>query len=345
MSLSKLAQAIEDTERFYIFTHRDPDGDALGSAGALLELLTLLGKKAWFILEKPLPSAYTRLLDFQKIAVIRPDQERCALLPGMDGSVDARTLVIGVDYHDPLRLAELKELMDPLGPLAKGPKIARAIIDHHKPLSIDPEVDYQVIDPAASSCGALIYQLFTQMRVEITLQAARCLYWAVVCDTAKFSSQATSSKDLEIAAECLKKGVEVASLELELAERFEISHVQRALKALLKAKSSLQDTFWIIKLEFDHVQKAGTGALRWIHSIMPGLKEPIVWVVVLEESPGRWRFSARSRKEVNLGDLFLEFGGGGHGAAAGATVDLDPDIVLYKLETHLQSQGLVSWKE
>jgi phosphoesterase RecJ-like protein len=345
MSFHQLAQAIQKTERFYIFTHRDPDGDALGSAGALLELLTLLGKKAWFILEKPLDPSYARLLDFQKIVVIHENQESCSLLPGLERDLEepessVPTLVIGVDYHDPLRLAELKRLMDPDGPLAPSKTVSRAIIDHHKPVFLDPEIDFKIIDPSTSSCGALIHDLFVEMDVEITLQAARCLYWAVVCDTAKFSTQATSSRDLEIAAKCLKIGVEVSTLQSQLEERFEMSQVKRALQALLKATSYLEDKFWMIQLSFDAYQKAGTGALRWVHSVMPGLKEPVAWLVALEEFPGRWRLSARSRKDVRLGELFAEFGGGGHGAAAGVTIEGNPEAVIERLRFHLE-KGLL----
>lgn len=337
MSFSLLAQAINRCERFYIFTHRDPDGDAIGSAGALLELLRLLGKPAWFVLEKPLDPAYSLLVDFSRVAVIHSAEGCCSLLPGMDLDPQIPTLVIGVDYHDPLRLAELKELMRPGAPLAVSKTLSRVIIDHHKPTFVDPEVSCMVIDPTVSSCGALIYQLFKELNIEIPLQAARCLYWAVVSDTAKFSIQSTSSNDLEIAADCLKKGVEVSSLHLQLEERFEMSQVQRALKAMLTARSNFKSLFWIVELTFDPVQKAGSGALRWVHSVMPSMKEPVVWLVMLEESPGQWRFSARSKKDLRLGEFFSSYGGGGHGAAAGAIITSDPASVVTKLTAHVEN--------
>ncbi len=59
----EIKKIIHQNHNFILTTHVNPDGDGIGAACALTELLLHMGKKVRFICDSPIPSKFS-FLDF-----------------------------------------------------------------------------------------------------------------------------------------------------------------------------------------------------------------------------------------------------------------------------------------
>ena len=71
ITLNEAAAQLAAHDRILILSHQSPDGDTLGSAGALCLGLAKLGKQARFVCSDPIPEKY----DYMLSAVPAPDFE------------------------------------------------------------------------------------------------------------------------------------------------------------------------------------------------------------------------------------------------------------------------------
>ena len=63
--LQQAAKLLLEAEKVMIFTHRRPDGDALGSSFGLKYFLESQGKKADVFIPDPIPHRHTKLFSGQ----------------------------------------------------------------------------------------------------------------------------------------------------------------------------------------------------------------------------------------------------------------------------------------
>src|SRR5437868_3829999 len=139
---SGIAATLRTARQVAVITHIHPDGDAVGSAMALVRILRHLGVAAHPILPDALPHNF-QFLD--------PEDETCVA-----GDPRAEHRIAGADVIavvDVSRSDRLGRLMQPV--LAAAGR--RICIDHHA--DGDFPAHEQVVDPAASSTGELVYQL------------------------------------------------------------------------------------------------------------------------------------------------------------------------------------------
>ena len=87
MTLNECAQFLQERDNFCILTHRRPDGDTLGSAGALCRGLRLAGKQAWILNNPEAAPKYAPLIRDLTVEAVAAD----AVLV----SVDVAVLVLG----------------------------------------------------------------------------------------------------------------------------------------------------------------------------------------------------------------------------------------------------------
>lgn len=316
---------------FLIFTHREPDGDAIGSCAALVRLLERLGKRSYVVLEKPLDPQFEEILPSSKIFIYNTAFNPLTINLNEVG-------VFWIDFQDSIRLGVCQELfLHGLGS-SEGKLVNRKIcvIDHHTPRAGRALKYCEFIHPQASNCGVLIYQIFKKLGVTLDIASSKALYWAVASDTLQFSVQNTHPLDLEVAAECLKKGVKPAKLHLILNERFEPRTAFIAVKLFQLAKINTAGNCLTIVADKSLVISGGAAIIRFIHQIMPKIAGVKAWVVAIEEATDVWRLSARSLNDIQLGTFFQKYGGGGHSAAAGASMSGDIDHVLREFEQHCE---------
>lgn len=187
----RVLDALLAARRVVVTGHVKPDGDALGSALALVGFLRDAGRDALAVGIEPLPES---LLFLEGAGSILPADRYVPL----DGD-----LLCLVDCAAPQRIhARLRPYCE---------KLPLAIIDHHWPTAPYPtEAVYAV--PDYSSTSELVYDLSRIAGWPLTHPIAEALWTGIATDTNRFSYPCTRPSTLRCAAELLEKGAVRAQL-------------------------------------------------------------------------------------------------------------------------------------
>ena len=293
MTRSECAAYLRERDGFLILNHRRPDGDAAGCAAALCLGLRALGKQAWVL---PNPDMTERYLP---------------LFAGLHAAADDRPeTVVALD------LAEESILQVNAGAWAGRVQLC---IDHHPSNAGYAERNY--VDPGAAACGELVYFLLLELGVPVDPAIARALYIAVSTDTGCFRYKNTTPQTLRVGAALLEAGAPI--------------DLNRTLFMKKSRGRLLLESRMIAGLEFFQAGEADIAAvslqdledcgvteedLEDIASVAGSVRGVELSVTLREVEAGSWKVSVRTGQYSNASLVCAEFGGGGHGMAAGCTV-------------------------
>jgi len=284
-----------------ITTHYSPDGDAVGSELALAEFLGRLGARAHIINQDPIPRIYRFL----------------------EGTDAARTY--SPADNEVIRTADVIFLLDVsawnrIGSPAEALRVSaatRVCIDHHT--TNDGIADFDVVDPAASATGELIYDMLAAFDASISGAMARALFVAVATDTGWFRFANTSARVFEIAADLTRRGALPAELYACVHERLRWERLALLGRGLAEMHSAADGR--IIWTAFTREMFQQTGAdsedVEGIIDLLRTTGGIDIAILFREDADGSIRVSLRSKNEADVSELAEKFGGGGHARAAG----------------------------
>ncbi len=294
-----LDDIIKSSKKILLLSHVNPDGDTLGSMCAMYSMIYNRFKiKADMNVVSNIPFNYTFLPNIN-LAQRYYDQSL------------VYDLVITLDVAAIDRVRDAKIFFDK----AK----CTVNIDHHK---TNPGFgDYQLIDPNASSCGEVLYDYFKENNWEITSDAAKCLYTAIMTDTGNFRFENTNAKVFRAVAELVEKGANPTVLYKKCYETKTKNFVMFQNYCVNKAEF-LNDN----KIAFTTVYKkdlekfqAGDDYTDGIAETLRAIDSTEVAFVVKEVDTKLTKVSMRSKK-LDVAQICSLFGGGGHTFAAGCTI-------------------------
>ncbi|MHB0913406.1 MAG: DHH family phosphoesterase [Armatimonadota bacterium] len=299
--LSEAARIIADSGSFFLAGHTSPDGDCLGSICALTIALSRLGKSVTPVSVDGVPDAYSFLPAVDRIQSRVPE-----------GEFDAAIIV---DSDRPDRLGPSEEV------LARCRRLI--VIDHH--LDGQWTAGVQLIDNRSASCGEIVYELLRELGVALDQEIAECIMTAVVTDTGSFRFSNVTPSTLRVAAEL----VEAGALPGKVAHAVYEARTPSATKLLGLALSKLTVTdggrIAYAAITRADMEAAGSddseseGIVNFVRSIR-GVDVGILFRETLE---GTVRVSLRSNDGLDVSQVARAFGGGGHKAAAGCTVEAE----------------------
>lgn len=294
-----LDDIINNSKKILLLTHVNPDGDTLGSMCALYSMIyKRFKKKADMSVVSNIPYNYKFLPNIE-LAQRYFDQSL------------VYDLVITLDVAAIDRVRDAKIFFDK----AK----CRVNIDHHK---TNPAYgDYNLIEPDASSCGEVLYNYFKKNNWEITQDAAKSLYVAIMTDTGNFRFENTSSHSFRAVAELVEKGANPNILYKQCYETKTKNLVMFQNYCVNKAEF-LNDN----KIAYTTVYKkdlekfnAGDDYTDGIAETLRAIDSTEVAFVVKEVESKLTKVSMRS-KHIDVARICEQFGGGGHTFAAGCTI-------------------------
>lgn len=300
----EIKDIISQKNNFLFTTHVNPDGDGVGSASALIELLLALGKKVRFVSDNPIPSKLAFLDHHGLMSVYSERQETPEVL-------------IVLDTHK-------KERIGRLGHFADNPIVTTIWIDHHPISNSMPNT--ALIDPHSCAVGEMIYQLFKQFNLPLNLKAATGIYTSIVCDTGRFCYSSTSRVAHQIAEECIRMGVDPDAMYSRLFQHVSLNQMKVYACALQKMETHLDNRVVIQQICLDDWKQLGGEPfdlehmdLDYIHDFNKTI-EDVDCTVLLRELPRKQvRVSIRCNMDMDMGQLLCSLGGGGHSRAAGVT--------------------------
>ena len=296
----EIREALRGCHRRLVVSHLRPDADALGST---------IAAALWLRDEGHDVTAWNEDGMLEKFSFL-PSSELVTKPPAHPVSFDA---VLALDTSVKKRLGILVEAV------ASAP--LWICIDHHK--SNEGFADLNLIDPSRPATGQILAEAFISSDITITLEMASNLFAAISTDTGSFQYQGTSAGTFEIAADLIRRGVNVAELSRSLYENQPRRRLELLRHALMHARFTCNDRIASFSLTMADVAVLGVipedneGIIDNLRSV-----EGVKAAAFFEELPeGKVRLSLRSKDpSFDACGLCAQFGGGGHPMASGARI-------------------------
>ena len=296
------AQRMREGRNFLITSHRNPDGDALGSGLALERLLRSMGKQAKMQVRDGFNRSLYNIPGASDVAVTDT-------LPG--------------DYPDAYDAVFTMEC--PGSGEDRLSRAARSVvnIDHHLGNTMYGEINY--LDIEAPSVGEMVMQLNRNyLHLPLDRETATALYVSLATDTGFFRYHNTTLRAFEAAEELVRAGVVPGDVSLWINE----SASRGSIKLLGLCLTTLQvtPTGKIATLELPKRFFVEAGAdpedTEGIVNYGRMIDGVLVSALLKEIDDKSTRVSMRAKPGIDVQAVAAMFGGGGHKAASGCTVPL-----------------------
>ena len=237
-------------------------------------------------------------------------------------------LFIALDCADASRLGFSYSLFE------KATK--KCCVDHH--ISNVGYGDENYIVPEASSTAELVYRLIDKSM--ITKEIAECLYLGIVHDTGVFQYASTSPETMEAVADLMHKDI-CPSLIIDKTY-YEKTYAQNKIlgKALLDSQLLLDNKCIVSSITRETMDEFGVipKDLEGIVSQLRVTKEIEVAIFIYELDENEYKVSLRASGDVNVSQVAVTFGGGGHVKAAGLTMTGTIPEIIAKLTAEIGKQ-------
>ena len=297
-TLDNILDEINKAESIVILTHENPDGDAIGTGLALYHSLKQMGKNPDIIIP-----AYPRNFGF---------------LPGTseikkESNIEKYDLAIAVDC------ATIK-MLNGFASYFEDAKV-KIEFDHHGKNAMF--ADYNIVDQVSPACAQILVSSFEYLNIDITKDIATCLLTGIITDTGGFKNSGITTETFEFAGWALSKGVNLSnvyrqSMMIITPTKFEM---QKIAMDRLEFFEAGKIAFTYITKEDDEKVGIEPGDHDGIVEIGRNIKGVEVSIFIHEKENG-FKASLRSNDYVDVSEICMLFGGGGHIKAAGATINM-----------------------
>lgn len=304
IDVKKCASLLREFDDYLILTHRNPDGDTLGSAFALKRALALLGKKSM-----------VRCIDelHHKFSYLWAD---------IDNTDIEYDKIIAVDVADKKLLGEEFERL-------YGENVWLCI-DHH--MSNREYAENLLLEDRAAA-AVVIYEVICELGVEITPEIASCVYTGLATDTGCFMFSNTTPTVHRIAAEVMEKGADYMLINRLMFETKTLSYLKLEQMAVSSIESHFEGRCAIMTITRKMFEESGSSSSECdgIAALPRSIEGVQIGVTIRERHNGTYKVSLRTVEPYDAAKICANFGGGGHNSAAGCDFDCPLENVKAKL--------------
>lgn len=314
--MNKIVSELKGAKTVAIAGHVRPDGDCIGSCMAMYNYIQKYFSDIHVdVYLEEIPEVFSFIKSTNKIK--NTYEENIVY-----------DVFIALDASDRERLGEADKYF------SAGKKTI--CIDHHISNLGFAMVNY--IYPEASSTSELVFELLEEDKIDSYI--AESIYTGIVHDTGVFQYSNTSEKTMNIAGKLMSKGIDFSKI---IDDTFyKKTYVQNQIlgRALLESillldgkcivsgiRNKEMDFYGVSSKDFDGI----VNQLR----ITDGVECAIF---LYETGNQEYKVSMRSSDRVNVSDIALYFGGGGHRKAAGCTMVGTLHDVINNITGHIEKQ-------
>jgi Exopolyphosphatase-related proteins len=302
---ARFAEIVRSHERFLLVSHVRPDCDALGSELGMAGVLESLGKRVRIVNGQATPPNLAFIDPAKRIGVIHQTVQPAEL-------ADIQVLII-------LDTSAWQQL-GPMSDFIRAFASKRLVIDHH--VSADDLGAEDFKDVQAEATGRLVVEAAEALGVKLNAAMATPLFAAVATDTGWYRFGSASAVTYRTAARLIEAGANPAAIYRDLYEQDTLGRVRLRGVILSRVTAELDGRLahtYVLKDDF-----AQTGSLpsdtEDVINMALAIKGTEVAVIFVEQGSGGFKISFRSRSQVDCSQIAERFGGGGHKAAAGASL-------------------------
>jgi bifunctional oligoribonuclease and PAP phosphatase NrnA len=294
-----IRQLLADSRRVLIVSHIRPDGDAVGSQLGLGLALANAGKEVRMALADGVPSNFRHLEGTQKVHRGAPPEP----LQHFD-------LVATVDCSDLQRTGGIL-----------GDRKPDLNIDHHI-TNLNFGV-VNVVEPEEAATAVIIAKYLEEWGLRFNQAIAAALLTGIVTDTLGYRTSNMSPAALRISAMLMEHGADLPDLynRALINKSFEAAKFWGMGLGKLQRDERLNGS---LRLAWTSLSLADRQAAGYpgnddadLINVLSTIDSDVV-VIFVEQKNNHVKISWRSRPGIDVSQIALQFGGGGHPAAAGA---------------------------
>lgn len=307
----KIWKQIDHSKKILLHCHPGPDGDSIGSSLAFYHVLKNMGKD---------------------VMVIQGDNSiprNLATIPGADKISPQNIFQIDLNQFDLFIINDSSSVkqISRLGDLKLPKKLTTIVIDHH--LSSEKFAKINLVLPKYPATCQILFDLFQLKKIKITPKIAACLFIGLYTDSGGFKYINTTYKTLAIASALAKIYPKFTQLVFELENNDEPDRLKFISVLLSSIEHYFSDHVALASISYKQIQslKFNPQTLNNYSEIPNMLKSVVGWDIALtmvEIQPDVVKISLRTRdsKTYDLAKIAVATkAGGGHRAAAGATLN------------------------
>lgn len=313
----------KEPKKIVFVSHKNPDGDAVGSTLALSKIYKKLGHQVQVILPNGIPSFI-------------------AWMPGTENvyryDLQNKQSKKALDNADVVFLLDFNALHRVGSDMQKGLEAFQGdfiMIDHHQEPDDIAMVTYS--DTSICSTCQMVYNYLETMELLnlIDPEVSTCIYTGIMTDTGSFKFPSTTSTTHRIIANLIDKGAKNSDIHNQVFSNNSYSRLQLLGKALtnLKVIEDCKTAYITLTQEelnqYNYVRGDTEGVVNYALS----LKGIVLAAIFIEDKDqGIIKISFRSKGSFSVNQFARSyFDGGGHDNAAGArsTLSLDDTIAKF----------------
>ncbi len=304
--LDQATRMLATRQKIVVFSHRNPDGDAVGSSLGLQHYLRDQGHECTVIL----PSGYPEFLGFL------PEVESVVIYD--DALEQARRFIAEATLFFLLDFNSLDRI-DKMGEELADDRRPRIMIDHH----LYPEAVAEVMfsNPARSSTCEMVYEFIEGLghRSAVSKNVSDCLYTGILTDTGGFK-YSTSPDLFRTVAKLLEAGTDAYKIADHVWNNMSEKQLRLLGHCLANRMELLPEyrtgLIYLTKQDYEDfdIQRGDTeGIVNYV------LRMPELMIAAfIHEQPTIVKLSLRSKGTMDVQQICKAlFRGGGHRNAAG----------------------------
>jgi len=314
----KILEAIKAANNILLHCHPSPDPDSVGSALAMKFALEGMGKNATVIRgDSEIPQAFMHFPGADTIVpknFFEVDLSQFDLFIIQDATLDRVSSVARVAFPETLTLIN---------------------IDHHASNTGGAKID--LIEPTYPATAEILFDLFHIWKLPISHDIAANLFIGIYTDTGGFKYTDTTAHTFEAAGELAKIVPDFPRLISDMENSNTLESLSFEALALSSVQTFLGGALGLSIVSYDVLKNKAIPPLGVSGAVVSAkLRTVKEWKVsgsLIENEPGHIKVSMRSKDgdRYDVSKLAVALGGGGHKAAAGATLTMPLPEAIEKI--------------
>lgn len=316
----------EKQQNIIIVSHRNPDGDAIGSSYALYNYLIKLGHKVNVVIPNSYPQFLNWIPGIKNTLVFEWHKKKCIEL------FKSCNILFTVDFNDLKRIKEFEQYLMPT-------KSFKVLIDHHP--NPGNFANLSIADTKVSSSAELVYLFLKELGHNefFDKEIAECIYTGIMTDTGCFSFNSSQKQTFEVMGELLEYGLDKDKVYSMVYNNYSYDRM-KLLGYCLDEKMVYFPEYnaAYISLSQEDMKKHNfrVGDSEGFVNIPLSIKG-VKFSVLFTEKENIVKVSLRSKGDFAVNTIASEyFDGGGHANAAGGESNQNMEKTIAKFEEILE---------
>lgn len=310
--IQEIQRILKVSKQVVLVSHRNPDGDALGSTLGLKWIFDSIHTfKTTVVVPDAKPDFLQFLPGFDDVLVFEKEKDHTTEL------IASCDVLFCLDFNHPSRTGDMEKLIE-----ARSAQGQSVMIDHHQQPA--PFVQFIGSDTRASSTSEMVYHFSQMLGVQdrLSKEAATCLYTGIMTDTGSFRFSATSPETHRVAANLLASEIQHWTIHEHIFNQNKLSKLQlwgEVFSSRLFQIEALGVSYMVADADLLAQHQYEEGDLEGLVNFALSLKGTTL-AALFSMKKGKVRISFRSIGDFSVNAFArAHFEGGGHENAAGGS--------------------------